>query len=84
MVKCLNHSIAALVRGKVIVAFDSEVWIKRADEVLGKGRSLNQTGASETVQCATSMLTALYGPQSSQLRAFSAGCDAISKAKPQE
>jgi hypothetical protein len=65
------------------VPFDSAAWIKRADEVLSKGRSSNQTGASEAVQFATSMLTALYGPQSTQLRAFSTGCDAISKAKPQ-
>ena len=65
------------------MVFDSEIWIKRADEVLSKGRSTNQTGASEAVQFATSMLTALYGPQSTQLRAFFTGCDAISKAKPQ-
>lgn len=65
------------------MVFDSPAWIKRADEVLSKGRSTSQTGASEAVQFATSMLTALYGPQSTQLRAFSSGCDAISKAKPQ-
>ena len=65
------------------MVFDSETWIKRADEVLSKGRSTNQTGASEAIQFATSFLTALYGPQSTQLRAFSTGCDVISKAKPQ-
>ncbi len=62
------------------MAFDSVAWIKRADEVISKGDS-SQAGASEATQFATSLLTALYGPQSTQLKAFSAGCDSILKMK---
>jgi len=60
--------------------FDSASWIKRADEVMAKGGS-DQRAASEATQFATSMLTALYGPRSTQLEAFSSGCEAINKAK---
>lgn len=64
------------------MTFDSEAWIRRADEVIRKGRSTNQSDATEAAQFATSMLTALHGPRSTQLERFSAGCDAIAKAKP--
>jgi hypothetical protein len=63
------------------MAFDSAAWIKRADKVISQGDSASQAGASEATQFATSLLTALYGPQSTQLKAFSAGCDAILKMK---
>jgi hypothetical protein len=53
---------------------NSEAWIKRADEVLGKSQL-----PSEMVQTAISMLTALYGPQSTQLQGFTAGLQMISK-----
>jgi hypothetical protein len=56
-----------------------ELWKKRADELLQKGRQM--TG-SEAVQGATSILTALYGPDSPQLRQFRDGCDAIVKSTP--
>jgi hypothetical protein len=62
------------------MAFDSGAWIKRANEVVGKGGS-DHASASEAVQFATSMLTALYGTHSSQLGAFSVGCEAIAKQK---
>lgn len=60
--------------------FDSAGWIKRADDVLGKGGT-DTTTASEATQFATSMLTLLYGSHSTQLKAFSAGCDALAKSK---
>ena len=62
--------------------FDAAAWTKRADEVLALGDSANQGVASEVTQFATSLLTVLYGPQSTQLKAFSQGCEAISKLKP--
>jgi hypothetical protein len=62
--------------------FDSAAWIKRADEFSMRGHSVSQAGASEAVQFATSILTALYGQKSPQFERFSAGCDAISKMKP--
>lgn len=63
------------------MALDSTAWIKRADEVINLGDSASHGVASEATQFATSLLTALYGPQSTQLKAFSTGCDAISKMK---
>jgi hypothetical protein len=62
------------------VPFDSAGWIRRADEVIGKGGADNAV-ASEVTQFATSMLTVLYGPRSTQLEAFAAGCEAITKSK---
>jgi len=64
------------------MVFDSAAWIKRASEVMSLGDSTSHGVASEATQFATSLLTVLYGPQSTQLKAFSAGCDAISKMKP--
>jgi hypothetical protein len=55
---------------------NAEPLLKRAREVLAKPASVN---ASEQVQFATSMLTALHGAQSTQLKAFLDGCAAISK-----
>jgi hypothetical protein len=55
---------------------DAEPLLKRAREVLAKPASVN---SSEQVQFATSMLTMLHGAQSTQLKAFSDGCAAISK-----
>jgi hypothetical protein len=62
------------------VAFDSASWIKRADEILATGGTDERT-AREAIQFATSMLTALYGPKSPQLQAFTAGCSAIEGRK---
>ena len=61
--------------------FDSTAWIRRADEVINLGDSASHGVASEATQFATSLLTALYGPQSTQLKAFSTGCEEISKMK---
>lgn len=61
---------------------NSEAWIKRANEVLSRGYSGAYEVASEATQFATSMLTALHGAGSTQLKAFLGGCDAISKLKP--
>jgi hypothetical protein len=55
---------------------NSQAWIQRADEVLEKAL------ASEGVPTAISMLTALYGPQSTQLQGFMAGLQMIRKTAP--
>lgn len=60
---------------------NSEIWKKRAAEILQIPAAADQTLASQAVQFATSMLTALYGSESTQLREFRAGCEAISKQK---
>jgi hypothetical protein len=57
---------------------NSELWKKRADEVLGKGIR-DSLSESETVSFATSMLTALYGPESAQLEYFREVWTAIAK-----
>ena len=54
---------------------NSELWSKKAEEIIKQPF----VGSSGPVQFATSMLTALYGPESSQLRQFRDGCAAISK-----
>jgi hypothetical protein len=51
---------------------NSELWKQRAEDLLKKGP---QTGVWGMVQAASSMLTALYGPESTQLRQFQALCD---------
>lgn len=55
---------------------NSDLWLKQAEQMLQKGIRGN---SSETVHFATSMLTALYGQESSQLAQFRAGCTAIAK-----
>jgi hypothetical protein len=59
---------------------NAEPWLKRAREVLAQ--PVNTRSASEPVQFATSMLTALHGAQSTQLKAFADGCAAICKNTP--
>lgn len=54
----------------------TESWLKRARAVLAQPAGHS---SSEPVQFATSMLTAIYGPQSTQLKVFLDGCGAISK-----
>ena len=60
---------------------NSNLWIKRADEIIQK-RDTGPGAGSEAVQFATSMLTAFYGPESPQLAQFLAGCAAIAKSAP--
>lgn len=55
---------------------NTEPLLKRARRVLAQPASVN---ASEEIQFAISMLTALYGAHSTQLKAFVDGCVAISK-----
>ena len=50
----------------------SELWKQRAEDLLKKAP---QTGVWGMVQAASSMLAALYGPESTQLRQFQALCD---------
>jgi hypothetical protein len=51
---------------------NSGTWIARAEALLASGRIGSPHKAGEAVQFATSMLTALYGSESPQLRAFRA------------
>ena len=64
------------------MADNGEGWIRRADEVLARGCPWDHAICSEAVHFATSMLTALYGAQSSQLKAFLAGQEMLGKMKP--
>jgi hypothetical protein len=56
-------------------------WISRADAVLALGHMASPDRTGEAVQFATSMLTALYGSESPQLKAFRSTCEAILKQK---
>jgi hypothetical protein len=58
---------------------DNDTWIKRADEVLAKASSIQNT--SEQMQFATSMLATFYGPESPQMRTFRDTADGILKGK---
>jgi hypothetical protein len=60
---------------------NKDLWIKRADELLTRGHSARHENVSEQVQFATSMLTALYGAQSTQLRVFMEGQNQLSRAR---
>lgn len=55
-----------------------EKWIKRADEILTDPLSQR---TSEAVQCATSMISAFYGPESSQMRVYRATMEVIARQK---
>ncbi len=61
------------------MSFDPQAWINRADQLIARPVSRSQNDASEISQFATSFLTAVYGPASTQLRAFSDGLAAIHK-----
>ncbi len=54
-----------------------EAWLTRAKTMLAKG----QPGAEE-IQFATSLLVAIYGPQSAQLNAYSTALTQIAKSSP--
>jgi hypothetical protein len=60
---------------------NSSAWIARADVLLNHQYRNAPQVAAEAAQFATSMLTALYGSESPQLKAFRASCDAVSKGK---
>jgi hypothetical protein len=60
---------------------NKDLWIKRADELIARGHSARHENVSEQVQFATSMLTALYGAQSTQLRVFIEGQNQLSRAR---
>ena len=55
-----------------------EMWIKRADEVLATSIG---GFSGEKIKCATSMITAFYGPESSQMKVFRATMEGITKEK---
>ena len=58
------------------VADNSELWVRRAEEMLQGGRR-----QGEIVPFAVSMLTAIYGPQSEQLRSLNTALEQIMKQK---
>ena len=58
---------------------NSNLWVRQAEEMLERGMD-GPGGGSKAVQFATSMLTALYGPESPQLIQFRAGCEAVAKS----
>ena len=58
-----------------------EPWLKRAEEILKKDRAAHYDAAGEVYQFATSMLAAVYGPESPQMKAMRADADAISKGR---
>jgi hypothetical protein len=55
-----------------------EMWIKRADEILTNPL---RRFSSEAVQCATSMISAFYGPESAQMKVYRATMEVIAKQK---
>ncbi|HET9400628.1 MAG TPA: hypothetical protein VFO34_06730 [Candidatus Acidoferrales bacterium] len=62
---------------------NTENWIKRADELIARGAAAGGVRAAEPIHFAVSMLTAFYGPQSPQLRAFLVEQEALGKMKPE-
>ena len=60
---------------------NSDLWLKRAEEIDRNAQDGTLIG-SEAVQFATPMLTALYGPESPQLRQFRDGYAATVKTSP--
>lgn len=58
------------------MANNTEAWLKRAKEILGKGHT-----AHDAIPFAPSILVALYGPQSAQLQAFNKRMEEISRNK---
>jgi hypothetical protein len=63
------------------VVENSELWLKRAEEIDRKGQA-GTLISTEAIQFATSMLTALYGPESPQLRIFRDGYATTEKISP--
>jgi hypothetical protein len=62
---------------------NSDLWLKQAGEILQPGVGTRGAGqGSRAVAFATSLLTALYGPESTQLQQFRDGCAAIAKIAP--
>ena len=49
---------------------ESGAWIKRAEEILVRGAGTTFQSASESFHFATSMLSALYGPESPQMQSL--------------
>jgi hypothetical protein len=75
--KCQNWKQINSIRKKVQVAVNADAWVARGKDVLN-GQHL----AEEVVQCAISILTAVYGSQSTQLNAFTAGLAQVAKSAP--
>jgi hypothetical protein len=62
------------------VVDNSDLWLKQAEAMLQKKGGGVPGAGSEAVQFTISMMTALYGPESPQLKQFRAGCEGIAKA----
>jgi hypothetical protein len=58
------------------MADNLEAWIKRAEEVLAKGHN-----TIEAIPFVPSMMSALYGPKSTQLEAFNSRMEEVSRLK---
>ncbi len=58
---------------------NSAAWKARATELLETNTVGGHGAGSEAAQFAASMLCALYGPESSQMKQFRSGCDSIEK-----
>jgi hypothetical protein len=58
---------------------DSDAWIRRADDLLAKHPSANYHRASELYQFATSMLSALYGVESSEMQSLRSNAELASR-----
>jgi len=56
---------------------NSEPWLTRAKTILAGNQA-----ASEEIQSAVSLLTAVYGPQSTQLKASTTALDQIARSAP--
>lgn len=56
---------------------NSRLWIERAEQLFQNGTGV--VHGSEGVQLATSMMTALYGAESPQIKQFRDGCAAVAK-----
>ena len=63
------------------VKTDSDVWIRRADELLAKHPSANYHRASELYQFATSMMSTLYGLESPEMQSLRSNAELASKDK---
>jgi hypothetical protein len=60
---------------------DLRAWIARADEILARGHAGHYAAAGEVYQFATSMLSAVYGVESPQMKALRTNADAVAKDK---
>jgi hypothetical protein len=61
------------------MADNSAAWKARATEILDRNTTGGHGAGSEAVQFAASMLAALCGPESPQMKQLQSGCDSVEK-----